>query len=214
MKIGRPETALSAFHCGSEFDRHARVDLVLAIGGAGEAGFAARRGAAVGRALCVDQRHSVTLLLQMMRGPGAEHARADDCDMLLHCALVGLRERWRNGSAARSEEERAARYFEYCRRCRLSRAQPRSAAAAAAEAAAPGRRRSPGSPIRPGRSASPEAAAAAVAAAEAAAALRRRSHSNRQPDLPRLADQVAEAGAQAAFAIDRQLGFVSNMFLT
>jgi len=34
----------------------------------------------------------------------------DDGHMLLHSVLVGLRERWRNGSAARSDEERAARH--------------------------------------------------------------------------------------------------------
>ena len=57
------------------------------------------------------------------------------------------------------------------------RVRRRSAAVAAAEAAAAGSCWSPGSPNRPGRSASPEAAAAAAAAAEAEAAAARRRRS-------------------------------------
>ena len=61
--------------------RHPGVDRVLAVGGAGQAGFAARRGAAVRRATSVDQRDTMAGAKQMMRGPGAEHARADHGDM-------------------------------------------------------------------------------------------------------------------------------------
>ena len=55
-KIGRPETALSAFHCGKLVERHAGVDRVLAISAPGQAGFSAGRGAACARAPGVDQR--------------------------------------------------------------------------------------------------------------------------------------------------------------
>src|SRR3954454_14277855 len=112
----------------------------------------------------------MALLLQMVRGPGAEHARADDCDMVLHALLVGLRGRGRNGSGARPKEERAARYVQHRRQ--LSRALPSQPAAAevAAEAGAePGRSPRLRSPNHPGTSASLEAAEEEAEAVEAAA---------------------------------------------
>lgn len=69
----------------------------------------------------VDECHAVTLLLQVVSGPRTKHASTNDRDMILHLTLVGLCERRRNGSAARSDQERAARYFEY-----IGADQPRS----------------------------------------------------------------------------------------
>src|SRR5207247_9465942 len=65
---------------------------------------------------------SVALPLHMMRGPCAEHAGADDGHMILHAAPVGLRDGWRNGSAARPNQERAARHVELRRVRRLAAA--------------------------------------------------------------------------------------------
>src|SRR5437868_5399613 len=122
----------------------------------------------------------MALLLQVMRRPRAEHARADDGDMVLHSTLVGLRDGRRNGSAARPDEERAARHVQLHWRRISFRARPSAPVVAeeagAAEAAEPGKSPSPRSPSRPGTSASPEAAAeVAAAAGEAAVGQRRRA---------------------------------------
>src|SRR5207244_1064145 len=100
-------------------------------------------------------RDAMALFEQVVRGPGAEHARADDGDMVLHAPLVGLRDGRRNGSAARPEEERAARYLHrhYERiSCRVRPFPPAVGAEGVAEAVGPGRLPSLRSPSRPGTS--------------------------------------------------------------
>jgi hypothetical protein len=63
-------------------------------------------------------------VLEMMRRPRPEHARANDDDpfpalSLCHCRAPSRQ----NGSTARSGEERAARYFELRGACRFAAAQ-------------------------------------------------------------------------------------------
>src|SRR6476661_8565152 len=110
-------------------------------------------------------------LLQVVRGPRAEDARADDCHMIPHGPLVGCCDGGRYGSAARPGEERAARYAGRLHRPFVSRADravlEEEEAAEEAAVAGPGRSPSPESPSRPSRSASP---AAVAGAAEAVAA--------------------------------------------
>jgi hypothetical protein len=90
--------------------RHARVDRVAAIAGAGQAGFAPGRRAAVRRAMGIDQSDLMPELLEVMRGPGAEHPGADHDDALAPSRLCHcLGSTCQNGSAARPGEERAAR---------------------------------------------------------------------------------------------------------
>ena len=206
MKIGRPETALSAFHCGRLSQRHARVDRVAAVAGAGQARFAARRGAAVRRAVGVDQGHPVAGAEQMVRGPGAEHAGADHGDMgswsRSGAALAMAGKIAAPPAPARSERRVSVIASGRSTALGLRRGRRRR------RRRQPGRRRSPGSPSRPRRSASPEVAAAAAAAAARdldRSAVRAERLADRQADRPRLADVVAEPRPPAALAIERQL---------
>src|SRR4051794_26196702 len=111
--------------------------------------------------------------LEVMGGPGAEHARADHDNMMLHGALVGSRGRGRNGSAARPDKERAARQLEAWI-SRVHPARPAAAAAAAEVAAVPDMPRRLRLPSRPNRSGLLAAAAAEArpAVAEATAPIR------------------------------------------
>ena len=191
---------------GQRIRRHARVDRVLAVGRTREAGFAAGRGAAVRRPPRVDQSD--------LDGPaaagGARSRRrtrrrrsprhVSSCLVSSASPLAG-----RNGSAARPDEERAARDGSH-RASRQPRSRAPAAAAAEAAAAGPGTSPSRRPPIRPGRSASAGAAEAAEAAAAAAAARRGRRSSAAavRPIVRGCADIVADASAQAALAIERQ----------
>ncbi len=69
------------FPLGEAVGRHAGVDFVLAVGGAGHPRFAARTSTAMRRAMRLDQRYLMPRREQMMRGPRPEHARADHRDM-------------------------------------------------------------------------------------------------------------------------------------
>ena len=90
-----------------------------------------------------------------------EDAGSDDKDMFLRTLRCHAAASCQDGCAARSTKERAARHVKtHC----FSRV-PAQAVAEEAEAAEPGRHPSPGSSIRPRRSASPEAAEAVVAEA-------------------------------------------------
>ena len=74
--------------------RHARVDRIPPISRADQPGLSPGRGAAVRGPVRVDQRHAMARALEMRRGPGAEHAGADDGNLLAHASAP-------NGSSSR-----------------------------------------------------------------------------------------------------------------
>src|SRR5919112_5382966 len=69
---------------------------------------------------CVDQGDAMARVKEMVRRPGAERPGADDNDMAFAAHNTSLSGCPRNGNAARSNEERAARYVQLRRARRFA----------------------------------------------------------------------------------------------